>query len=519
MSCPISIVQIQNGCHFIKFIYTTPGEEKRIEYINKKNIRLQKTNDNSLWVNDQQHNIYIDYNEVSTTDPVNHNNLDELINIILFWLCLDKSVEPSNIKLDSTGRTKMSSSLTILNGIFNIDIEPLLFNVLINTSNSSVIEHRIFPKNGVYLNNKSMNIPGSNTDKLVFQSKAYLHYTAGSCLFITINGIIRSNSLIANFATARLGYFDDHNDKSVNGDAGGSGVFFEIMPNGDVYAVYRYFDSNTNNQIDNKVIQTQWNLDTMNGSGSSRVNIDFTLPQCYCIELEYPGSRVRLGFNINGRLIWAHQFLIYNTQNFTFYRQSLPVRMEIQNNAGSFDTQQESTMEIYDISAEMFGNALEKQSYNSYSFQFTVNSNLLNPSILLFPGQHRSLIAIRMNPLFCRGVIYPEMVTMDFEDGVLVLWRILLNPNGLSPVWQSVHQHSIVQFSNEQNDVTIGANSIVLDTGLASATTTIDISRIFKFHGLHASINGEIPDILCLSILYLRGNIRTRATISFKEIH
>ena len=76
------------------------------------------------------------------------------------------------------------------------------------------------------------------------------------------------------------------------------------------------------------VSQSAWNLDTMDGKGPSGRNLDFTKIQILYIDLQslYVG-RVRVGFDVDGTLTYAHQFVHANYIQFPYIAYaSLPVR-------------------------------------------------------------------------------------------------------------------------------------------------------------------------------------------------
>lgn len=82
--------------------------------------------------------------------------------------------------------------------------------------------------------------------------------------------------------------------------------------------------------VDTGVAQASWNIDRFDGIGPSGITIDFTKTQILFIQAQWLGvGRVIAGFDIDGQLFPAHQFLHANqlvvpyTQTF-----NLPVRLE-----------------------------------------------------------------------------------------------------------------------------------------------------------------------------------------------
>ncbi len=82
----------------------------------------------------------------------------------------------------------------------------------------------------------------------------------------------------------------------------------------------------------NTVSQSSWNIDKFDGTGPSRITIDFTKTQIMFIGAQWLGvGRVIVGFDIDGRLYPAHQFLNANSLAVPYCQSfNLPIRMEAQ---------------------------------------------------------------------------------------------------------------------------------------------------------------------------------------------
>ena len=139
------------------------------------------------------------------------------------------------------------------------------------------------------------------------------------------------------------------------------------------------------------------------------------------------------------------------------------------------------------------------------------------PVVLTSSGNHRPIVSIRLNPTLCRASIWPKRLEIDNETGVICLWRLILNPTGLTPTWTDVAHNSFAQYSTNDETVTIGTNSTILASGMVSTNLTQDISDLFSTFGVHANIDGTVPDVLTLSVEYIRGAARCRGLISWQE--
>ena len=83
--------------------------------------------------------------------------------------------------------------------------------------------------------------------------------------------------------------------------------------------------------IDVKIPQSQWNLDKMDGTGPSGLNLDLTKMQMWFIDYSWYGAgSVRFGLrDTQGRVVYCHKF-VNNNQNYQSYMRSgnLPARYE-----------------------------------------------------------------------------------------------------------------------------------------------------------------------------------------------
>lgn len=95
--------------------------------------------------------------------------------------------------------------------------------------------------------------------------------------------------------------------------------------------------STSGSAVTNSVAQASWSEDKFDGTGKSGITLDFTKIQILVIDAQmlYSG-RVRVGFDVNGMLYWAHYFEIANLQVVpTVQTYNLPVRLEGRTGASS----------------------------------------------------------------------------------------------------------------------------------------------------------------------------------------
>lgn len=154
-----------------------------------------------------------------------------------------------------------------------------------------------------------------NGDRVVHQSRQYHPYIAG-----TSNKFLMTFKLDTGKANLvqSVGAFDDNN-----------GIFFRM--NGTVPEVVI-----RKGGVDNEVVaRTAWNKDRLDGSmneyNQSGITADFSKCHILIIDYQWLGvGRVRIGFVINGKPIYVHEFLHANTTVEPYmFSAALPVRWEI----------------------------------------------------------------------------------------------------------------------------------------------------------------------------------------------
>lgn len=142
----------------------------------------------------------------------------------------------------------------------------------------------------------------SNGDKITRETKMPMEYQPGKSRLIYMSSVplSRVNDGSETFEI-NIGIFsvDDTTKNPIEGHY--------IKSNGtDIYLVESY------NSVENSIVQTNWNIDTFDGSGPSgkTLNINnLTKNLLLVIDQEWLGvGRVRIGFNIDGITYYAHQF-------------------------------------------------------------------------------------------------------------------------------------------------------------------------------------------------------------------
>ncbi len=159
------------------------------------------------------------------------------------------------------------------------------------------------------------NISGTGVGAFTSQSRKYCTYLPGKSMLVLCSGVIDAGDVIGvgtnTGVTTTIGFFDDTNGFYFSYDSSVISVNYKSA--GIVGAT---------------VPQSSWNIDPMDGSGISTLNLDFTKTQLFVIDFEWLGvGRIRFGFYAFGKINYCHQITNLNTL-IAPYMQSpnLPIR-------------------------------------------------------------------------------------------------------------------------------------------------------------------------------------------------
>lgn len=161
---------------------------------------------------------------------------------------------------------------------------------------------------------------GAGTGTSFIQSFEYVPYQPGKSQLIFITGLLGSG--VAN-VTKDVGYFDAAN-----------GIIYR--QNGVLGLQIIRRTSTSGVPVDNAVNQTNWNIDSLDGTGGSGITLDPTKVFILVIDLQFLAmGRVRVGFDIGGQIIYAHEFLNSNVLIVPYMQMAnLPLQGLITANSG-----------------------------------------------------------------------------------------------------------------------------------------------------------------------------------------
>lgn len=387
---------------------------------------------------------------------------------------------------DAFGRSRVSTPYTLFDGSLRFRDDSFRWSQQDTGSGTST-----------FLPNESsilMTVSG-NGDSSIRQSKCVFSYQPGKSLLIMMTFTMTTPT--ANLRQ-RVGYFGSQN-----------GIYFEV--DGTVLnLVIRKYTSGSVDDTTEKIPQSAWNIDRLNGQGGqyniSGVTLDVSKSQIWWCDVEWLGvGSVRAGFVINGQFIVCHMFHHANILNKVYMTTAtLPVRYEL-TSTGSAGTMR-----------AICSTVMSEGGYVNRSISRSAGTGLGGKN--LSNTVYVPLICLRIKSAYIDSIIVPSKFDVYGIQQAAFSYRIILNPTLTGDVWTSAGSDS-----NAEYDISATALSggTVVDQGIfvgsnkggsAQVTATdVDFSQ-----QLGRTI-GNVSDIWCLAALATTNNDDAVGVVSWQE--
>ena len=423
-------------------------------------------------------------------------NLTQTTSITVF----DNAVEASQ---DAFGKLRVSNPFTLLDIRFpgqSVGGTPFLSNA------QQVVSASSGTFSGVYQNSKLV-MSGTGVGYYISQSRNYCVYQPGKSLQFLASGIFNPGNATM---TARIGYLD--HDVSVSPPTVRNGVYFEYS--GGVASV------NIKNNVVTSVPQSQWNIDPMDGTGPSGLNLDFTKTQLLTIDMEWLGvGRVRCGFFAFGRIQYCHQFLHLNELTAPYTNSiNLPITYALLGN----------TVGQSGNLTQICSTVLSEGGYNPVGRPFSTSTSaetnvpLAETPILALRGGSASY--------YHQNIVPTASSIIDSTNNNTLLYKLRLYPAGTSAgtiTWTDVNStYSVAQFATNANITGFTTTgSIVVDSSFflgKGSNIFSNLNDTFSNLLLQVTSNvANVSDILVLTCTRINSgtDAKVSASLSWQEFY
>lgn len=390
---------------------------------------------------------------------------------------------------DAFSRMRVSQSHSLFDSQFTYNLQPLLFEQIANGTGATIV-HDTTNRNALFT---FASTPTGG--KVVIQSYEHFRYTSGKGQLILMTFNLKGGvANVVKFA----GYSD-----------GTEGMEFRL--NGTTPQLCILSTTDVGNQIIN---QADWNLDKLDGTGLSGITLDVTKSQILVIDFQalYVG-RVRMGFDIDGQIVYAHEFNNANTKINNYIKTAnLPLR------CGMTCTSTVSTTMNFSCSTVI----QENGAGSNEGYDFTAEGTVTAGS-----GVRTHVLSIQPKLTFNSIQNRVKFILEDFNVLVTgtnpVKWELVLGDaiTGTTTFLDVNSTYSGFQYNTL--GTTSGTPAIVIASGYVSATNqsrgVTSTTVPFKYP-ITLDSAGAVRNIGRLSLLVtgIGGTSACRASINWKEI-
>lgn len=385
---------------------------------------------------------------------------------------------------DAFGRFRVSEPYTIFDSTLRYSDDTRVWDTQL--TGSGTITH---------LGNESsmaMNVTTASGDKVVRQTKRVFVYQPGKSQ-LTINTFLFAPGKTG--LRQRVGLFDSQN-----------GIFLER--DSDVtYIVKRSYVTGIADDV--RVAQADWNTDSLDGTGNSTVNLDWTKAQIMWADVEWLGAgSVRIGFVIDGQFRLAHAFHHANLRDSVYMTSAtLPLRYEIENTAA---TDSGSRMKHICNTVISEGGHTPKTQPRAVSTPLT-GVNLSNTGFT-------PVIAIRLRSDRVRGVVVPTDLDLYGLQNNAYRYALYNDVTLTGGDWIQSATESHVEYNITATSFTGGSKFLegIFTGGTVSGATNLPLERYNSSLQLTRKIN-DTAEIMLIAVQATTNNDDCVASLIWQE--
>ena len=386
--------------------------------------------------------------------------------------------------LDAFGRLRVSNPFTLFDGAQRYRDDPFKWNQVDTGAATSV-----------FVTNESsvlMTVSG-NGDSSIRQTKSVFAYQPGKSL-LTMATFVMTTPTAG--LRQRVGLFGAQN-----------GVYFEVDGT-TVNLVIRKYTSGSVDDTTEKIPQSLWNGDKLNGAGPSGITLVVSRAQIFWCDIEWLGvGSVRCGFVIDGQFILCHTFHHANQVGFDkvyMTTATLPVRYELTSTGAA------GTMRA------ICSTVMSEGGYMNRSITRSIGTSLTGKN--LSDTAYRPLVCIRLNAANLESVVVPIKFDVFGLQQAAFVYRIIINPTLTDASWTSSGADSSVEYDLAATALSGGT---VIDQGIfvgsnKGGSASITSNEVDFSQQIGRTIAG-VSDIWCLAAIATTNNDDAVGVVTWQE--
>ncbi len=402
----------------------------------------------------------------------------------------------SNGVSDAFGRLRTSNPLTLFDSIFRYGDDTFKWNhTITNNSGLASVNH---------LSNQStiaLTIGTTSGDSIIRESKRVFAYQAGKSL------LVLSTFKLATPMSGlrqRVGFFGAND-----------GIYFSTEGTSNYFTIR----SSTTGSVDDtseKVVQANWNEDTLDGSGDennpSGILLDISSTQILFIDIEWLGvGTVRVGFVIDGKFVSCHHFHHANSGFDKVYMKTstLPLRYEITNT---------DTTSVSSTLNQICSTVMSEGGFEDRGRTTSVSNALTGKNIS--QSNYTPLVSIRLKSTNIDAVALPSFLEIFGLTNAAYKWALIYGTSLTDASWQDPGNGSSVEYDISATACTYTNGRIVSEgffVGSAKGGTAALGGADLPFTLQIGRTIAGVSDIITLAALATTNNDKAVGVLTWSE--
>jgi hypothetical protein len=389
---------------------------------------------------------------------------------------------------DAFNRLRVSNPFTLFDSSFRYGDNNLWATALVGGGTAT-----FNPAQGLM----DLSVTGSVGDAVSRQTTKVFSYQPGKSLLLLTTFVMAP---AATGLTQQVGYYSAAN-----------GYFLQLQDN-NVSLVER--SSVTGAVVNTPVLQADWNVDPLDGTGPSGITLDIAKAQILFIDMEWLGvGTVRMGFVIDGQFIPCHYFQHANLITSTYITTaSLPLSCSIQDTAGTG---------IPSTFKQICATVISEGGYTLAGLQQSVGTPITTPKTLTVAGTFYPIVSIRLKSNRLDAIVIMTAISLlGSGNNETYRWQVMANTATAGGTWTDAGLGGAVEYNLTGTAVTGGR---ILASGFMSASNqgspSIDILKEALFaNQLERNPFTNTPYELCVAVAGAGASQLVYASMDWEEV-
>lgn len=407
---------------------------------------------------------------------------------------LPEATVPLAPELDMTGRIKTAESYEIIGSQWNYGKIPLTWGETI--TGTGAITGPTTQTSSTYLQATTGTASG---DSVLFQTKRHFRYQVfrtHAVSWAIVFGAHQTN------VRKEIGHATPNNGWLV--EQSGGTYHFVVRSNVGVV-------SGTN---ETKVARADWNIDKLDGTGPSGINIDLGKGVSFVIEFVWHGTQgLRYGINFFDRIIWCHEIKYSGVLSQPFSRNAILPLFTRMTNTGAVSAPGGS-MQIGPVSYNVYGGLATGDAYVFAGGNRTTAKSVTSNTDPTY------LAAVRPKATIAGAINRANITPLTFElfSSAEIFYEIFCDAIIAAGTWAETDYRSIAELSVNPSSV---SDERIVDSGYISSASKGTGVILSGFAGdVFSSLDGSNNNTpLCFGVRVYKtgGNANAFCAIKWRE--